>query len=131
MDTQKKISELEAPETSADRLPDIRSSTQGGLLNAHFDSPVASPQRNVSQKMIKQFEAYKDKAKSKIDYFIACIDNALLELSSEQKSMTACIRTLSKIRNAGAGKSNGGIILLDQYFKVPQIGEVIRDIWVL
>ena len=45
--------------------------------------------------------------------------------------MNDCIKKLTKIRNAGAGKSNGGIILLDQYFKVPQVGEVIRDIWVL
>ena len=37
---------------------------------------------------------------------------------------------LNRVRNSG-GKSGNGIILLDQYFKVPQIGEVIRDIWVL
>ena len=81
--------------------------------------------------MIKQFESYKEKAKLKIDNFIKCLETAQMEISTEPKSMTACIRTLTKIRNAGAGKSNGGIILLDQYFKVPQIGEVIRDIWVL
>ena len=85
----------------------------------------------MSQKLIKQFEAYKNKAKQKIDYFITVLDNSTNELTTDQKSMTECIKTLSKIRNAGAGKSNGGIILLDQYFKIPQIGEVIRDIWVL
>ena len=32
------------------------------------------------------------------------------------------------MRNTGPGKQNQGLILLDQYFAVPQIGEVIRDL---
>ena len=35
------------------------------------------------------------------------------------------------MRNTGPAKQNQGLILLDQYFAVPQIGEVIRDLLVL
>ena len=59
-----------------------------------------------------------------------CIDAAQTQICTDPKAMTSCIKQLNRIRNSG-GKSGNGIILLDQYFKVPQIGEVIRDIWVL
>ena len=72
-----------------------------------------------------------NKAKKKIDYFITVLENATIELTTDQNGMNESIKTLTKIRNAEAGKANGGIILLDQYFKIPQIGEIIRDIWVL
>ena len=81
-------------------------------------------------KYIKQLEAYRDKVSRKIENFLTCIDYAKAELCSDPKVMTSCIKSLNRIRNSG-GKSGNGIILLDQYFKVPQIGEVIRDIWVL
>lgn len=48
-----------------------------------------------------------------------------------RQALEDCIETLSKVRNHGNGKNNKGIILLDQFFAVPQIGEVIRDMLVL
>ena len=35
------------------------------------------------------------------------------------------------MRNPGKGSANQGIILIDQFFTVPQIGEVIRDLLIL
>ena len=35
------------------------------------------------------------------------------------------------IRNPGPGKNSQGLILLDQFFAVPQVGEIIRDLLIL
>lgn len=64
------------------------------------------------------------------------LSKAHLELSKEQKTwkiLEQGIETLSKLRNhkSTAGNSNQGLVLLDQFFTVPQIGEVIRDLLVM
>ena len=92
--------------------------------------PSPTNKGGKATKYIKQLEAYRDKVSRKIENFLSCIDYAKAELCSDPKIMTSCIKMLNRVRNSG-GKSGNGIILLDQYFKVPQIGEVIRDIWVL
>ena len=41
------------------------------------------------------------------------------------------VETLSKVRMQGHGRVCNGLILLDQQFTTPQIGEVIRDLLIL
>ena len=43
----------------------------------------------------------------------------------------AAVDTLSKVRIQGHGRVCNGLILLDQQFNIPQIGEVIRDLLIL
>ena len=38
--------------------------------------------------------------------------------------------TLTKIRNASSN-NRGGIVIINQFFKFPQVGEIIRDILLL
>ena len=44
--------------------------------------------------------------------------------------MTASVMTLTKIRNASSN-NRGGIVIINQFFKFPQVGEIIRDILLL
>ena len=127
MDTQKRIEQAHIENTnSAEQLPEIRSSVQQS--SSQMPSPTGKGAKG--SKYIRQLETYRDKVTRKIENFLSCIDYAKEELSTDPKVMSSCIKMLNRIRNSG-GKSGNGIILLDQYFKVPQIGEVIRDIWVL
>jgi len=67
--------------------------------------------------------------------FIHALALASSQLASEQPKFSAlqsAVETLSKVRNYhGHGRSKRGIILLEQFFNVPQIGEVIRDMLIL
>ena len=71
---------------------------------------------------------------------VAALDKADKELETDPAmklqypswmKIEQAIDTLSKVRNRGPGKHNQGLILLDQYFSVPQIGEIIRDMLIL
>ena len=69
----------------------------------------------------------------RVAIFLEALSQAHRDLANDlaRKALEDCIETLSKVRNHGPGKTNKGLILLDQYFSVPQIGEVIRDMLIL
>ena len=52
------------------------------------------------------------------------------QLSEDSSNMTASVMTLTKIRNASSN-NRGGIVIINQFFKFPQVGEIIRDILLL
>ena len=77
--------------------------------------------------------AHKEKVRQRIKAFTDGVLAAADQLKKDQsrKSITASIEALSLIRNQEPGKTSQGLILLDQFFTVPQIGEVIRDLLIL
>ena len=78
--------------------------------------------------------AFKEKVRKKVDTFIEALEQAHIDLSGDNltnQQIEGAVQTLSRVRNTGPAKQNQGLILLDQYFAVPQIGEVIRDLLVL
>ena len=85
-------------------------------------------------KIKKQINAQKEKVRFKVTAFMSALSQAQSLLGSEKKvkkALQSAIEKLSHVRNHGPGKNNLGLILLDQYFSVPQIGEVIRDLVIL
>ena len=57
----------------------------------------------------------------RVTQFIETLDLGSKDLDKEplREALESCIETLSKVRNQGNGKTNKGIILLDQFFSVP------------
>ena len=51
--------------------------------------------------------------------------------ADKQASLEQCVTILSQVRNQAPSRDDSGhqgLILLDQFFAVPQVGEVIRDV---
>ena len=67
------------------------------------------------------------RAFAKINAFQELLVQSEIELGSETNSMENATQTLEKIRTC-PGKGQCGIILISQFFAVPQIAEVIRDL---
>ncbi len=82
----------------------------------------------------KHMNSSKQKVRKRVVAFIDSLNLAAYELSklmNPRKNLCTSIQILSRVRSQGPSKNNQGLILLDQYFSVPQIGEVIRDLLIL
>mgnify|MGYP006923008832 CR=1 FL=1 len=66
--------------------------------------------------------------------FLDSLEQGQRELCKEPtgQALQASIEALSKACNYGKGKANKGLILLDKKnFPIPQLGEVIHDLFIL
>lgn len=85
------------------------------------ETTAATTQIKVEKKLIQNANFQKDKARMRVAIFLDAIAQSLKDLGKDSigQALDATIQTLSQVRNNGNGKSNKGIILVDQFFAVP------------
>ena len=83
--------------------------------------------------MLNKMNILREQVSRKIVTFVEALSLAAVQLgsSSTQMGIKGAIDTLSKVRIQGQGRLGNGLILLDQQFTIPQVGEVVRDLLIL